>query len=144
MDGLIDFGKLAFDEIKNLHQDVSVEGCFRSTTKLVTSFTTGSKTSLRRRLPGIESSPWFRPTEGSWGSSTLKQVKWNMLSRRNTSVTFDPHMEYRISLTVIFNPSIVEFVGITERVHWKLLVSAPFIKDTNEDPLKYAKEAGSR
>lgn len=37
-------------------------------------------TSRRKRTPGIDSCPLFNPTEGSLGSSTLKQVKWNMFS----------------------------------------------------------------
>jgi len=55
-------------------------GVQRKLERYNTWFTTGSKTSRRRIVPGMERSPLTKPTRGSSGSSTLKHVKLNIES----------------------------------------------------------------
>lgn len=76
------------DTVYTRHEPLKHQQACRETVPIheLTSLITGSKTSLLRRFPGIASSPLKRPTLGSSGSSTLKQVKWNIVSKEHRKI----------------------------------------------------------
>ena len=93
-----------------------------------TSLTTGSKTSRLRRLPGIVTSPFTSPTAGSSGSSTLKHVKWNILSapfplvydrrrgRISTAATWRRQVG-RMALTIVFGAGVPQLLRLAKMFH---------------------------